>query len=54
MRFIIILNDKEPRDEHIADYNVFDTETRTYYPMVSSSVALEIAELLNKNKKKNE
>lgn len=48
MRFIVIINNKEPRDNHIADYNVFDTETRTYYPMVSDSVAYEIAELLNK------
>lgn len=47
MRFIVILNNKEPRDEHIADYNIFDTATQTYYPMVSDSVAYEIAELLN-------
>ncbi len=51
MRFIPVINDKEPRDEHLADYNVFDTETRTYYPMVSGSVACAISELLNKHKR---
>lgn len=48
MRFIVIINDKEPRDEHIADYNIFDTETRTYYPMVSDTVAYELCKKLNR------
>lgn len=52
MRFIPIINDKEPVDNHIADYNVFDTKNKIYYPMVSKSVAYEIAELLNKYYKK--
>ena len=48
MRFIVIINDKEPRDIHIADYNVYDTKTMVYYPMTSESVAYAICELLNK------
>jgi len=52
MRFITIINDRKPQDNHLADYNVFDTETQTYYPMVSDSVAYAICDLLNMTKKK--
>jgi len=51
MRFITIMNDRKPQDNHLADYNVFDTETQTYYPMVSDSVAYAICDLLNMTKK---
>lgn len=46
MRFIVV---KANGDPHIADYNVFDSKLMIYYPMVSESVAYEIAELLNMN-----
>lgn len=45
MRFIPIINEN---DQHIADFNVYDTETMIYYPMTSDSVAYAICELLNR------
>lgn len=47
MRFLTICNSN---DNHIADYNVYDTKTMIYYPMTSESVAYAICELLNKKK----
>lgn len=48
MRFLAICKEN---DEHVANYSVLDTETNTYYPMVSVSVAYEVCKLLNKKKK---
>ena len=44
MRFIPIC---DSNNDHISNFNVYDTETMIYYPMVSESVAYEICELLN-------